>query len=119
MGRTRASAKQAGSRFERAIADHLAAELSRFIDRKVKTGAADQGDIANVETHKGKVIAVECKDYGGRILAAEWIGEAHVERDNAGGVAGIVVAKRRGTTAPGQQWVLATVDDLIAIIKGE
>ena len=119
MARTRATAKQAGSRFERMIADHLRDNLSRFIDRKVKTGSADQGDIANVETHKGRVIAVECKDYGGQLKAAEWIAEAHTESANSGGVAGVVVAKRRGTQAPGDQWVLTTVDDLIRIIKGE
>lgn len=119
MARSRASAKQAGSRFERVIADYLKAKLSRFIDRKVKTGALDQGDIANVETHKGRGIAVELKDYGGQIKASQWVSEAHTEAANSGAVAGVVIAKRRGTTDPGEQWVICTVNDLIAIIRGE
>ena len=118
MGRSRASAKQAGSRFERTTADYLKQHLSRFIDRKVKTGAADQGDIANVETHNGGGIAVECKDYGGKLLPAQWVAEAHTEAGHSGAVAGVVVAKRRGTTDPGEQWVLCTIDDFIAIVTG-
>lgn len=49
--------------------------------------------------------------------AAEWIREAQTERDNDGAVIGVVVAKRKGTTAPGQQWCLMTVDDLIHLLK--
>ena len=33
-------------------------------------------------------------------------------------VAGIVVAKRRGTTAPGEQWVVMTLADLVSILTG-
>jgi hypothetical protein len=117
LARSRASAKQAGSRFEREQADYLQANVSRFIDRKVRTGALDQGDIANVETSVGWQIAVECKNYGGQIKAAEWVAEAHAERDNSGAAAGIVIAKRRGTTAPGAQWVLMTVDDLVVLLR--
>ena len=31
---------------------------------------------------------------------------------------GVVVAKRRGTTAPGAQYVLMTVDDLVTLLGG-
>ena len=37
--RSRASAKSAGARFERHIADYLAAHVDDRIDRRVKTGA--------------------------------------------------------------------------------
>lgn len=33
-------------------------------------------------------------------------------------LAGIVVAKRRGTTAPGEQWVVMTLADLVSILTG-
>ena len=46
MTRSRATAKQAGSLFERSIADYLAVALNDDrIDRRVKTGAKDKGDI--------------------------------------------------------------------------
>ncbi|WP_340055341.1 hypothetical protein [Corynebacterium parakroppenstedtii] len=32
---------------------------------------------------------------------------------------GIVVAKRRGITNPGAQFVLMTVNDLVALIRGD
>lgn len=117
MGRSRATAKQAGSTFERQVADHLRDNLDDRIDRRVKTGAADKGDIAAVRDRDGNRVVVETKNYGGRILPAEWIREAQTERDNDGAVIGVVVAKRKGTTAPGQQWCLMTVDDLIHLLK--
>lgn len=117
MGRSRATAKQAGATFERQVADHLRDNLDDRIDRKVKTGAADKGDIAAVRDRDGNRIVVETKNYGGRLLPAEWIREAQTERDNDDAVIGVVVAKRKGTTAPGQQWCLMTVDDLIHLLK--
>ena len=66
----------------------------------------------------GGRVVVECKDYGGRLMPGPWIGEAETERGNDDALAGIVIAKRRGTTSPGQQFVLMTVDNLIAILTG-
>lgn len=119
MARSRASAKQAGARHERSIADYLATQLEDDrIDRRVKTGANDKGDILGVRTISGGRLVVECKDYGGRYLVSEWLNEAETERGNDDAVAGIVVAKRRGTTAPGEQVVFMTVDDFITILTG-
>lgn len=114
MGRTRRSAKQAGSRFERVIADHLNAHLDGEIDRKVKTGVKDKGDIAGV-TRRGKPIAVECKDCAVTRLP-EWVEEARKEAENSGSLCGIVIHKRRGVGDPGRQWVTMTVDDLITLL---
>ena len=118
MTRSRASAKAAGSHHERSIADYFKANLSRFVDRMPKYGAKDRGDILNVETFNELPVAVECKSYGGRLLPGAWLGEAETERLHLGAVAGLVIAKRRGTTAPGEQIVLMTVDDLVAILTG-
>ena len=117
MTRTRASAKSAGTTHERAIADYLALHVDDRIDRRVKTGAKDCGDIGGVRV-LGNRIVLELKDYGGRILASEWIHEAEVEAGNDDAAAGIVIAKRRGTTVPGAQWVLMDVDSLITLITG-
>lgn len=118
MTRTRSSAKQAGARHNRVIADYLQQHVSRFIDKMPLYGAADRGDVLNVETFNHLPVAVECKDYGGRLETGAWLGEAETERINLGAVAGVVIAKRRGTTAPGAQIVLMTVDDLVALLTG-
>ena len=117
MGRSRATAKQAGASFERQVADHLRDNLDDRIDRKVRTGAKDCGDIAAVRDRDGNRVVVECKNFGGRLLASEWLKEAQTERDNDAAVIGLVVAKRKGVTNPGQQWCLMTVDDLIHLLK--
>jgi len=116
--RSRQSAKAAGANHERSIADYFKVHVSRFVDKMPKYGAKDRGDILNVETFNELPVAVECKDYGGRLEAGTWLGEAETERTNLGAVAGVVIAKRRGTTDPGSQIVLMTTRDLVAILTG-
>lgn len=116
MARSRASAKKAGARFERQIADFLRDNLDDRIDRRVKTGAKDRGDIANVRDVLGRRLVLECKDYGGRLQPAQWVREAHTEAHNAGAHVGIVIAKRRGTTDPARQWILMEVGDLTRLL---
>ena len=100
------------------MADYLAEALAdQRIDRKVKSGAKDKGDIANVMVHDQK-LTVEAKNYGDQIKAAIWTAEAAVERANDKGLAGVVIAKRKGTTDPGRQWVLMEANELVAIING-
>ena len=119
MTRSRRSAKQAGAAFERLIADYLRDQLNDDrIDRRVKTGAKDRGDITGL-THMGQRIVVECKDYGGSLSSlSQWVREAHTEAGNDGAGVGIVVAKRRGTRRPGDQWVAMTVADLVGLLTG-
>lgn len=119
VSRSQASAKAAGSRHERSVADYLKLHVSRFVDRMPKYGAKDRGDILNVETFNELPVAVEAKDYGGRLEAGTWLREAETERINLRAVAGLVIAKRRGTTDPGKQIVLMEVDDLIALLTGK
>lgn len=118
MTRSRASAKAAGAAFERLVADYLAARLDDRIDRRVKTGAADKGDIGGVRDREGARVVIEAKDYGGRLQLPEWTREAAVERDNDGASVGVVVAKRLGTRDPGAQWVAMTLDDLVYLLGG-
>ncbi len=119
MTRSRATAKTAGARFERLIADALAAALDDDrIDRRVKTGAKDRGDITGLRVH-GQRIVVEVKDYGGRFNVGPWLLEADIERGNDDAAMGLVIAKRRGTTNPLEQVVFMTVADLVALLTGE
>lgn len=115
MTRAHQSARTAGSRFERQLADHLAVRLPGRIDKQPRTGAKDKGDIAGVTTPDGRPIAVECKNVT-RTQLANWMHEAHTEADNLGAAAGIVIHKRHGRSAPDAQWVTMTVNDLIAIL---
>lgn len=119
MSRTRTTARQQGSAFERQIADYLATSLEDDrIDRRVKTGANDKGDIAGLRHMLGRIV-VECKNYAGRLLPAEWTRQAEVERGNDDALAGIVIAKRKGTTNPADQWVLMTLGDYVAHLNGD
>jgi hypothetical protein len=119
MPRNRKSAKTAGARFNRAIADYLADALDDDrIDVRHSNGANDRGDIAALR-HMGARVVVETKDYGGRFLVGPWLTEAEVERGNDDAVAGIVVAKRRLTTRPADQVVFMTLGDFVALMTGE
>ena len=116
VGRNLRSAKAAGSRFERLIADYLNDRLYGLnIDRQVKTGAHDAGDIAGVHLG-GKRIAIECKNVT-RMDLPKWTREAHTEAGNIGAAVGIVVHKRHGNGKPEDQWVTMTVTDLVTIIN--
>jgi hypothetical protein len=119
MTRNRASAKKAGTDFETALVGYLAAEVDERIERRARNGAKDRGDVSGVRTAHGHRLVIEAKEYGGRLKAAEWTAEAAVEAGNDDAIAGVVVAKRRGTTDPGEQWCLMTVRDLVALLTGE
>ena len=119
MTRNRQSAKAAGTRFETAIAQYLATELDDDrIERRRLAGSKDRGDIAGLR-HHGQRLVIEVKDYGGRLTVGPWVEEAHTEAGNDSALCGLVVAKRRGTTDPGSQYVLCTVNDLIALLTGQ
>jgi hypothetical protein len=115
--RNRTSARAAGSRFERTVADYLAVILEDDrIDRRPKTGAKDRGDIGGLRIHGQRIVA-ECKDTT-RLSLPEWTVEAHIEAGNDDALVGVVIHKRHGVGNPGRQWVAMTVDDLAALITG-
>lgn len=121
MARSRQSAKKAGTDFENHVTWYLADALDDDrIERRARNGSKDRGDISGVRCIAGRVV-VETKDYGGRLLPAEWIREAHVEAGNDDAAVGVVVAKRRGFGAAqmGGQYVLMTLADLAILLGGE
>jgi hypothetical protein len=115
VARTHASAKKAGSTFERQIADYFALTVDDRIDRAVKRGTKDVGDIAGLRFH-GHKIAVEVKNTA-KVELSKWASEAEVERLNLGALAGIIIHKRHGKGAPGEQWVTMTVDNFVALMN--
>lgn len=118
MTRNHKSAKTAGSRFNRAIADHLAKVLEDDrIDVRARRGAKDRGDIGGLRVHGQRVVA-ECKDCA-RPNFPVWTAEAHIERGNDDALVGIVIHKRHGVADPARQWVTMTVADFCSLLTGE
>ncbi|WMI33004.1 holliday junction resolvase [Arthrobacter phage PeggyLeg03] len=116
MTRNRASAKKAGSSFERLVADYLATHVDDRIDRRVKNGTKDRGDIAGLR-HMGHRVVIECKNTS-KIALGGWATEAEVERGNDDALAGIIVHKRVGKGRPEDQWVTLTLGELVALLTG-
>lgn len=115
MPRTRASAKAAGASFERLVADYLAAEIDDRIDRRVKTGRADKGDIGGLRL-RGHRIVLECKNHA-RLDLPGWYAEAQNEAINDGARLAVVVHKRRGRAQAQNQWVTMSVADFAWMLR--
>jgi hypothetical protein len=119
MTRNHKSAKDAGQRFQRSIANHLAQVLDDDrIDVRAKRGAKDRGDIAGLRVHGGQRVVVECKDCA-RLDLPLWTAEAHIEAGNDDALVGVVIHKRRGVGDPARQWVAMTVSDFCALLTGQ
>ena len=116
MTRTRASAKKAGSSFERQVADYLALTVDDRIDRRVKNGTKDRGDIGGVRIH-GLRVVLECKNTAKTNLAG-WAAETETERGNDDALAGVIIHKRHGKAKPEDQWVTMTLADFTALLTG-
>ena len=106
--------RQKGSSFERMIADYLAKWVDDRIDRRVKNGAKDRGDIAGLR-HHGHRVVLECKNTAKTSLGP-WAAEAEAERGNDDALAGLIVHKRHGKGRPEDQWVTMTVAELVALL---
>lgn len=118
MTRNRSSAKSAGTRFETSIVTYLATHIDDRIERRRQSGNRDRGDVSGWR-YGGQRIVAELKDYAGQIKAGTWVNEAEVERLNDDAGVGLVIAKRRGTADPGDQYVLLTLRDLVALLTNE
>lgn len=107
-----------GAFFERGVADYMAGRLkNEDVDRQVKTGAVDKGDIRGVRIW-GQKIAIECKNWKANPIPTA-IREAEVERQNIGALAGVAIVKRHGKGRPEDQLVVMTLKDFTALITGE
>lgn len=118
MARNRASAKKAGTAFESLVVAYLAQHIDDRIERRRLSGAKDRGDLSGWR-HAGMRLVAECKDYGGQIKAGPWLNETETQRLNDDAQIGLVIAKRRGTTDPGDQLVLLTLRDLVTLLTQE
>lgn len=103
-----------GATFERVIADYLQVFWDDRIDRRVKTGASDKGDIANFRVGSHRIV-VECKNER-RIDLSGWVTEAQKEAVNDGALMGVAVAKRKGKGRPEDQFVVTTLGDFLLLL---
>lgn len=117
MTRNRTSARKAGSSFEALVAVYLATHVDDRIERRARNGAKDRGDIGGLR-HMGARVVVECKDTA-RLNLAGWLSEAEIERGNDDAAAALVVHKRHGKAAPGEQLVTMRLADLVSLLAGE
>jgi hypothetical protein len=120
MTRSRATAKQAGTKFESDVVRYLRERLGDDrIERRAKSGAKDRGDIAGVRTALGERVVIECKDVA-RMDLSGWVNEADIERGNDDAAVGMVAHKRRGygPAQMGGTYVTMTLDDVAALLVG-
>lgn len=106
MTRSNRSARAAGTRFETLVASYLNEHVDDRIERRTKSGAKDRGDISGLR-HMGARVVVEVKNTA-RIDLAGWAAEAELERRNDDANVAVVMSKRHGRGAPGDQWVHMT-----------
>lgn len=117
MARSNRSARNAGTRFESLVVRYLRRVLGdERIERRVKYGRNDRGDISGVMLH-GQRVVIECKDCQ-RLSLAEWVEEARVEAGNDDAPYAVVAHKRRGTQDPSQQYVTMTLGTFAAFLAG-
>lgn len=94
--------KQKGSKAERDVRDWLRSLHWPHAKRLVMGGSRDPGDISLGD---GIPVTVEVKDRATYDLA-QFLREAHTERDNNGHEVGLVIFKRRGFGKPKDWYVL-------------
>ena len=116
--RSRATARKAGTSFERLIADYLAEHVDDRIDRRPKMGSKDRGDIAGVRTFRGKRAVIQCKDVA-KLSLGSWYGDALEQMGNDDAEVAMVAHKRVRKGRAADQWVTMTLADLVVLLTGE
>ena len=125
MGRTRRSARGAGTNFESCVAAFLRVAVGdERIERRARSGAKDRGDVSGAMVH-GRRVVIECKDHAGREEMGAWLREAEAERGNDDAHVGVVVSKARGVLADRRdlmkmagQRATMTLLDLAVLLNG-
>lgn len=100
MTRNRATARQAGTKWESAIVEALRLAGWDACERRRLSGAKDKGDIAGVPG-----VVIEAKNTA-RLDLAGAVDEANTERENADAEHGVAWIKRKGRTSPAHGYVV-------------
>lgn len=121
MTRNRRSAKKAGSEMESATALYLSKALDDSrIERRVKNGSKDRGDINGVMLD-GQRVVIECKNTS-RLNIHEHLKEAEIEAGNDDAVFYVLVQKRHGVglktlESIGEQYVIMPLRQYALILN--
>lgn len=107
--------KNKGSSYERSIVQYLR-ECGFRVDRTRTGWSDDRGDIHGIGSPTNQPFVIECKNHQ-RLNLSGWIGELRTEIANAGGVAGVLVHKRRGTTNAEEQYATLPFGMLVQLLK--
>jgi Holliday junction resolvase len=103
--------KQKGTAAETAVVRYLRENGFPYAERRALTGNYDQGDI----TGCGPIV-FEVKNHKTMDLAG-WVQELMTEIENANAITGSVVAKKRGTTFPGDWYAIMPFGLLVQLLK--
>jgi len=103
--------KQKGTAAETAVVKYLKENGFPYAERRALTGTLDKGDI----TGCGPIV-FEVKNHA-KIDLAGWIKELESETVNAQATTGCVVAKKRGTTDPGNWYAVMPFEWMVWLMK--
>ena len=103
-------AKAKGTAAETAVVKYLREHGFPYAERRALHGTADKGDI----TGCGPIV-FEVKNHAKMDLAG-WIKELEAEMVNAKVDTGAVIAKKRGTTNPGEWYAILPTRVLIGLL---
>lgn len=100
-----------GTAAETAVVNYLKANGFPYAERRALSGALDKGDVTGIPG-----VVIEVKNHAALDLAG-WLNELMREMDNAKAEFGTVVAKRRGTTDPGQWYAIMPFEVWVAMLR--
>lgn len=104
-------AKQKGTAAETAVVKYLRDNGFIHAERRALHGTVDKGDITGCGS-----IVFEVKNHKTLDLAG-WLKELEVEMANAKADTGCVVAKKRGTTNPGDWYAVLPFSVFVGLLK--
>lgn len=107
MSKQRAKGTAAETAVVRYLRDHGFPQA----ERRALHGTADKGDITGIGP-----IVLEVKNHKQLDLAG-WIKELETEISNAAADTGAVIAKKRGTTDPGEWYAILPVARLVELLR--
>lgn len=111
MTRSRATARQAGTKWETAIVGYLVDRGWIHAERRRLAGAADKGDIAGIPG-----VVIEAKNTN-RLDLAGAVDEAQAEAGNAGAAHGVAWIKRKGKSGAERGYVVMSGETFTNLLK--
>jgi hypothetical protein len=106
--------KARGDRFEMDIRDHL--DAAGFHVERTRAGyERDHGDL-HILTDRTPAVVIQAKNHRAHQLG-EWLTQTAAQRLEANAPHGVLVVKRRGVGAPGRQYAILELDDLLTLLR--